>query len=181
MEIKNFEGLYDAMPDGSIKSVDRIVEAKNRWGGVRKMLIKGKPIKQYIGKNGYLHVTLSKNGKQYTFDSHRLIYEAFYGKIPENIQVNHKNEIKTDNRINNLELLTPKENTNYGTGIERMSKNKSKIVYQYTTKNELVAVYESTKQAAIENGYDQATISACARGKKNCYTYKGYKWSYIPL
>lgn len=181
MKIKKFEGLYEAMPDGSIKSVDRIIETKSRWGCVRKMLIKGKLIKQYVGKNGYMHITLSKNGEVYTFDSHRLIYEAFYGEIPEGYQVNHKNEIKTDNRIDNLELLTPKENTNYGTGIERMKKSKSKIVYQYTINNELVAVYESTKQAAIKNGYDQATISACARGKKHCNTYKGYKWSYVPL
>ena len=54
-----------------------------------------------------------------------------------------------------------------------------KTVYQYTLDGELVGIYSSTKQAAIETGFDQANISACCLGKRK--THKGFKWSYVPL
>ena len=180
-DIRNYEGLYQGSSEGRIKSVDRIVRAKSRWGGYRDMLFKGKPLKQFLGDNGYLKVGLSKNGESTSKDVHKLIYEAFYGVVPDGMQVNHIDENKLNNCINNLNLLTPQDNTNYGTAIERMRKTKSKPVFQYTLDYKLVAVYSSTKEAAKVLGFDQASISACARGKKHCKTYKGYIWSYVPL
>lgn len=45
--------------------------------------------------------------------AHRLVYEAFVGPIPEGMQINHKNGVKDDNRVENLEIATPSENTRH--------------------------------------------------------------------
>lgn len=125
-DIKGYEGLYEISNEGKVRSTDRIIVGKSRWGGLRKMRFNGKEITQFKGNNGYMKVTLSKDGKLKSKDVHRLVYEAFNGEIPENLQVNHIDENKTNNSIENLNLLSPKENTNYGTGIERMKKSKQK-------------------------------------------------------
>lgn len=70
-------------------------------------------------KGGYLLVGLGLNGIHSTKYVHRLVWEAFNGPIPEGMQVNHINEDKTDNRLENLNLMTCKENLNWGTTQER--------------------------------------------------------------
>lgn len=76
-------------------------------------------------KDGYLRVTLkSDKGEIRTFLCHRLIWQLFVGEIPKGMQVNHKDENKFNNEIildengkmigGNLELVTSKENCNYG-------------------------------------------------------------------
>ena len=123
-DIKGYEGLYQVSNEGRVKSLDRIVTANSRWGKTRKMMFKGRDVKQFIGENGYFKVSLCKNGKPISKDVHRLVYEAFNGKILDNMQVNHIDENKTNNTLSNLNLLTPKENTNWGTAIERMKETK---------------------------------------------------------
>ena len=77
--------------------------------------------------------------------------------------------------------MTPKENTNYGTGIERRSKKqingkKSKPVLQFTLDNILVKEYPSIRQAERETGFNQAYIVKCCKGnRKQAY---GFKWKY---
>jgi hypothetical protein len=180
-DILGYEGLYQISDEGNVKSLDRNVEALSRWGKKRTMFFKGKELEKCLGTNNYYHVVLSKDGKTNTFDIHPLVWKTFNGDIPEGYVINHKDENKTNNKLSNLELLTIEGNTNYGTAISRMSKSKAREVYQYTLEGELVATYQSTKEAAQANNYDQSSISACARGKKSCITYKGYKWSYNPL
>lgn len=180
-DILEYEGLYEASNLGRVRSVDRIVVAKSRWGKPRKMHFKGTILQQLIGTNDYMKVTLSKEGKMKSVEVHRLVYEAFNGKVPYGMQVNHIDEDRHNNKLTNLNLLTPEENTNYGNHNRRMSKTKSKKVFQYDLNHNLIAEYESTKDAAIKNDFDQATISACARGKKSRHTYKGYIWTYNPL
>lgn len=125
-DIIGFENLYEISNLGNVRSKDRIVEANSRWGVIRKMLFKGKPIKQFVGNNGYSKVSLCKDAKPISKDVHRLVYIAFNGEIPEGMFVNHIDENKKNNRLDNLNLLTPKENTNYGTGINRMKETKRK-------------------------------------------------------
>lgn len=180
-DIIGYEGLYQISDEGNVKSLDRTVVASSKYGKERIMHFKGKEMEKCVGTNGYSHVVLSKEGKTKTFDIHPLVWKTFNGDVPEGYVINHKDETKTNNKLTNLELLTIEGNTNYGTGTSRMRQSKSKQVYQYSLDGALVAIYQSTKEAAQTNNYDQATISACARGKKHCNTYKGYKWSYKPL
>jgi len=61
----------------------------------------------------------TKLKKHVGYQVHRLVWEAFNGNIPDGVQVNHINEIKDDNRLSNLNLMTAKENANYGTRTAR--------------------------------------------------------------
>ena len=105
--IPGYEGKYEASNFGNIRSLNY-----NKTG-------KTKIMKQRLAKNGYLRVTLGFNKKK-EYPVHVLIYKTFIGEIKEGMQVNHLNEIKTDNRLCNLSIVTPKENINYGNCIEKI-------------------------------------------------------------
>ena len=138
-------------------------------------------------KNGYQQVALVDNeGKIKMYLVHRVVYEAVTGApIPEGMQVNHINEDKTDNRFENLNLMTPKENINYGSGIDRRSKARingkcSKQVGAFKDEK-LVITFPSINEAKRQ-GFNSGHISDCCR---NCYlregnnVYKGYSWKYL--
>ncbi len=165
-DIKGYEGLYQIGSNGTVKSFHRNKEK----------LLKLNPV-----KDGYLCVFLFKNGKGKQHQVHRLVAQAFLDN-PDNLpQVNHKNEIKTDNRVENLEWCDTKYNVNYGTAIRRRSEKRlngaqSKTVCQYTLNGEFVAEYPSTREVERKLGFFQTGISSACLGKAK--TYKGYKWKY---
>ena len=176
-DIKGFEGIYQASNMGRIKSIERFRKGKN--GSL--VPVKEKILKPKISHNGYYQVALFKNSKVRFYLVHRLVFEAFNVTIPEGLQVNHINEIKSDNRLENLNLMTPKENTNWGTGIERcrnqrINGKKSKTVLQFTLEDILIKEYPSTKQVERELGFSQSNICDCCNGKQK--TAYGYKWKY---
>lgn len=94
--IPNYEGDYEVSDLGRIKSL------KKNYHKIRILV---------IDHNGYLRVGLSKNGYK-TFKIHKLVSMAFLGHTPcgHNIIVDHKNNIQIDNRLINLQLITPREN-----------------------------------------------------------------------
>ena len=144
--------------------------------------------------HGYLRVTLKcTDGKQHSFMYHKVLWEAINGEIPEGYELNHKDENKHNFKLSNLELLTHKENMNYGTRTARAAeklkghsmpshvmkkiiKATSKKVYQYTLDGELVAIYPSTHEAARQNNFNRGNISSCCIGLRK--TAHGYIWRY---
>ena len=172
-DIKGFEGLYRASNLGRVKSLERL--------NARGYRVKEKILKPYTNSSGYYQVGLWKQSIRKMYLVHILVWEAFNGQIPEGLQVNHINEIKADNRLSNLNLMTPKENINWGTGIERCAKKRingkrSKPVLQFDLQDILVKEYSSTHQAERETGFDNSSIAKCCKGKlKTAY---GYKWKY---
>lgn len=77
---------------------------------------RNKFLKPHLDKDGYYQIRLTDNeGKQKSYLVHRVVYESVTGKpIPKGMQINHINEVKTDNRFfENLELVTPKQNSNW--------------------------------------------------------------------
>lgn len=106
-DIKGYEGLYQISDSG---------EVRNSKGQIRK---------QTLNKNGYLYVNLCKGGKVHNYPVHRLVALAFVETADEKLTVNHKNEIKTDNRACNLEWMTLDDNLRYGNHFQR-AKNSRK-------------------------------------------------------
>ena len=164
-DIKGFEGLYRVSNLGRVKS----------FYGLKEKILKPQIVR------GYYRVVLYKQSIKKNYSVHRLVWSTFNGQMPENMQVNHINEIKTDNRLENLNLMTAKENCNWGTRNERFAKKqtngkKSKPVLQFTLDNILVKEYPSIHQAERETGFANQHISACCNGKyKAAY---GYIWKY---
>ena len=78
-----------------------------------RVLRRGKFLSGCAGTGGYATVTLRSRGRRKTAYLHRLVLEAFVGKCPDGHECNHKNGDKLDNRLENLEWVTPKENTNH--------------------------------------------------------------------
>lgn len=178
-DILGYEGLYQASNLGRIKSIDRVV----RYGRYNTNLTAvkiGKLRKQHIIQ-GYHRVTLFNNGKPKSLYVHRLVWSAFNGKIPDGMEVNHINEVKTDNRLENLNLMSRNENINYGTRNERVSAKMtngklSKKVSQYDLNGNYIKEWESVAEVQRKSRYLQSGISACCRGEQK--TAYGYIWKY---
>lgn len=139
--------------------------------------------KKFIGsKNGgYWKVGLTdNNGVGKTFFLHRLIWKIVNGVIPNGMQVNHIDENKDNNSIVNLNLMTPKENTNWGTGTERSSKTRLNLPQMSKSiiglKDGEIKLYFSSTQEAGRNGFQHSHISKCCKGIHN--HHKGYQWQY---
>ena len=190
-DIKGYEGLYQVSNIGRVKSLKRIII--NSVG--RRKTVKERILKQQKVKEGYLHVSLCKNGKVKQLNVHRLVAQTFitipeYLKdIPiEKLDVGHLKtlsnglEDKTANDVWNIAWMSKSENQKYGTVSERRSKakingKKSKPVLQIDKNtNEVIAEYPSLREVERKLGFDNGHISACCNGKlKQAY---GYFWKH---
>lgn len=108
--VVGYEGLYEISSFGRVRSVPR----KGTNGGI---------IRPSFSNSGYLQTHLFKNGKEKTFQVHRLVATHFIENVNNLPEVNHKDENKTNNCVWNLEFCTRTYNENYGTKKERSTKN----------------------------------------------------------
>ena len=137
--------------------------------------IKGRILKLGNHNKGYLSVNLRKNNKLKTYLVHRIIAEVFLPNPNNYKEVNHKDEDKTNNSVENLEWCDRLYNVRYGTGIERRSKTQSKPVLQYDLEGNLIREWKSVTECGM-NGYNYGNVAACCRGELK--TYKGFLWEY---
>ena len=174
----DFTGYYEASDLGRIRGVERY----DSIGRLRKQTIK----KPQFGKSDYYIVGLCKEGVNKSFAVAKIVFESFNGKVPEGMQVNHIDEDKTNNRLDNLNLMSPKENSNWGGRTERVAKaqqnrpDTSKTVLQYDLDGNLIHEWPSTKEIERCLGFHNPSISACCLKKKfyeRQYAY-GYIWKY---
>lgn len=180
-DVKGYEGLYQVSNLGRVRSLDRYVNCgiKNN----NRVIKKGKIIKQCI-RNNYLGVGLCNQKTQKSKNVHRLVAEAFIPNPNNYSCVNHKDENKLNNCVQNLEWCTNAYNNNYGTRLNKISKaltnnsKTSKKVNQYDKNGNLIRQWESTKQIERELGINNAHIGKCCQNKPHYKTSGGYIWKY---
>lgn len=160
--IAGYEGIYEVSDQGRVKSL--------KFG--KEMILK--PIKE---TGGYLRVNLFKEGNRKQTNIHRLVAEAFIPN-PNNLEtVNHKDEVKTNNVVSNLEWMSQRDNNNYGTRNKRAAESHSKQVQMFDKKTgEVLATFPSTGEAARVTGIAHQNISECCNVKLK--SAGGYVWRY---
>lgn len=169
-----YEGIAQVSTRGQVQTVDRWITDKNG----KKRFIKGRILRPVRGKDGYLRVTLSRDGKQRTYKVHRLVAETWLDNPENKPQVNHLDENKENCSVENLSYCSAKANINWGTGIKRRAASRSMPVQAIDVKTGEVVLEFPSMMEAGRKGFDQAHVSLCCRGKRR--THKGYKWRYKP-
>lgn len=162
-DIPQYEGLYQASNLGRIRSLYNY-----KRNGTNILVPKI--------KRGYYQIGLRKEGIRKWHQVQRLIAEAFISN-PDNLpQVNHKNENKLDNRVDNLEWCSVSYNNCYGTRIQRVKDKVAKPILQFDLDGNFIKQYSSLREASKDLKIHPSNISHCATGKyKTC---KGYIWKY---
>lgn len=158
-----YEGLYKVSNWGRILSLNY----KNTG--------KAKLMNPSTNTDGYFFVILSKNKETKTCLVHRLVAETFLENPEGKPEVNHIDEDKTNNRVENLEWKTHRDNLNHGTRNERSAKARSKKVLQLSLSGDFIKEWPSTNECG-RNGFNKGAVWLCCNGKKP--QYKGFKWCY---
>ena len=155
-DIKGYEGLYGITTEGDVYSYKS-----------KRFLKPGD-----IG-DGYLQVILYKDRERKFYLIHRLVAEAYIPN-PENLpQVNHKDENKANNCLQNLEWCDASYNINYGTHNEKVSNSRKKPILQYDLDGNFIREWKCAADVGKEV---QANIVNCLKGR--CKTAYGFIWKY---
>lgn len=187
-DIPGYENLYQVSNMGRVKSLSRKIRTKNNSFRVLPETI----CILHKNRGGYLQINLYKEGGYKTYTVHRLVGMTFIPN-PDNLpQINHKDEDKTNNRVENLEYCSSSYNNRYGTKLERMKSNinfKSshlkqrvtlgKPVNQYLIDGKLINTFQSTMEAYRVTGVRTQGICACANHRPYYHTAGGYKWEWV--
>lgn len=162
-DINGYDGDYSVSTYGRVKS---------KKSGVDHIL------SQTQATGGYLYVWLSKDGKVSSRRVHRLVAMAFIPNPNSNPQVNHKDENRRNNHVENLEWCSPLYNANYGLRGKRISDRKNKAVAQISVDTgAVIRTFKSGKEAAEVLGLLVEKINACCRGERQ--THGGYRWKRV--
>lgn len=177
--IRDYEGLYEVSNLGRVRSLDKVTI--DNIG--RKQYFKGCIMKLQCDRDGYLYVSLTKEGCKKKFKIHRLVAEAFIPNPDNKPTVDHINTIRTDNTVANLKWTTNKENSNNVLTRKHISKSLlgenhplSKKIVQLSLDGELIKIWNSMGEAEREKGFCKTSISKVCIGKQK--QHKGYKWMY---
>lgn len=174
LKIKDFPEYY-VCDNGDVYSRQT---SRNPNGRIKKL-------KFWTSKYGYLIVDLSKNKKRFHKPVHRLVAEAFIPNPENKPEINHKNGIKTDNKVENLEFCTYSENLYHAYNIlgrkapwlNKYGKehNRSKTILQIKN-GKKIEEFGSLLEAERKTGIHHSSISMCCKSKR--LFAGGYNWKY---
>ena len=191
-DIEGYEGYYQISNMGRVKSLERTVWNSGLNGGCY-VTIPEKIMKGVADGHDYLQVKLYKDGKDKKCRINRLVASAFL-ENPQNLpEVNHKNEDKTDNRVENLEWCSSSYNINYGARNKKVAeklkgrklseehkkkigKKNSKPVFSVNKESGLIMWWQSANEAEKCTGINKNSICACLKGRQK--SAGGHYWFY---
>lgn len=173
-DIKDYEGLYQVSNLGRIKSLSRF--HYTGWGKNKGYIKKEKILTQTLLSIGYYIVTLCKNGESKKMFVHRLVAQAFLDNLNNFPCINHKDENKLNNYVDNLEWCTHCYNNNYGTKKERIAKNVSIKINQYDLNGNFIKTWNNAKEVGETFKKNSTHICQVCNGKRK--TTLGFKWNY---
>lgn len=159
-DIEGYEGLYQISNLGNVKALNYNREKRE------------KELKRYINRYGYFYVELCKGAKRKKITVHRLVAQAFLSNPNNYNVVNHKDENKQNNNVDNLEWCNYLYNANYGTRNKRISKP----ISQFDKHGNFIKRWESAKEIERILNIDSGSVSKCCKGKLK--SAGGYKWQY---
>ena len=171
-DVVGYEGLYKVTSDGNIISLGNGNSTNSETKKVKQMIIG-------ITDKGYTKIKLSKNSVTKYHSIHRLVAKAFIPNPDNKPQVNHINGIKTDNRVENLEWVTHKENSIHAFNMG-FYKHKLRKIIGINIKTGIINEFESIEDAAKKINGNRGNIHKCLNKINNRLTAYGYKWEYSP-
>lgn len=179
-DIPNYKGLYQVSNFGNVKSI-----------------FNEKLLKPYVRKTGYVHVLLSKDGKRKCYTIHKLVMLAFVGES-NGLDVNHIDGNKQNNKLDNLEYCTRKENSKHAwkTGLckytektretarnhcKTVGQNNRKPVIQKDLNGNFIKRWNSIIEAGKTLNINRANITSCCKKNGTYKTAGGFIWEYDNL
>lgn len=169
-DIPGYESLYQISNLGNVKSFRQSAKLKKPQEYL---------LKPSLNNSGYGNVTLYKNASKRKFLVHKLVAEAFIPNENNYPCVNHIDENKTNNQVDNLEWCTYAYNNAYGTARIRTIQTTAYRVHQFTLDEIWIASYLSSSVIEKLLGFSATSIHECCSGKID-YAY-GYKWKYASM
>ena len=164
--VVGYEGIYEVSSGGRVRNS------------------KGKILTPHLYGHGYLRIDLFKSSKKKSVAVHRLVAEAFVAKPKGAEVVNHLDECKTNNCVENLEWTTQKKNVNYGSANMKLSESLRRFYKKNPTPKrkqvrcvETQTMYPSISHASKDTGISLQNISSCAHKKRP--TAGGYRWEFV--
>lgn len=179
--VPGYEGLYSVSTLGAVRSEPRVVKSKN---GVQKKL-RGRKLVLRKNRTGYNMVFLSENGHPKIYQVHRLIAAAFIPNPENKPCINHKNGVRNDNRVDNIEWCTASENNRHSFKVlgrkhpmlgafEDKNPNSKSVVQIFP--NGRTKEYCCIVRASKETGINSKCISDACRGRQK--TAGGFRWKW---
>lgn len=156
--VVGYEGLYEVSNKGNVVSLKR---------NMRTILSPS------IKSNGYLQLCLYKKGKGKSLYVHRLVAESFLDRVDGKEQVNHLDEDKLNNSVENLEWCTSKENNAHGTRVVRMAKSQGTPVMCVETGE----IFYSQGECSRKMRLSQPAINMVLQGTRK--HHKGFTFIYL--
>lgn len=173
-DIPGYEKLYKISSSGIVRSYDKIVR-NGKYNQNRVIL--GRNLKYTLARGGYYTVGLTKDRKQKVYFVHRLVAITFIDNPNSYPIINHKNAVRTDNRVSNLEWCTYSYNTLYSfREMGRRPVNKGERGAKKSHLSKEICQIDIQTGNVVKTNICRSDIIRCANGKAK--SAGGFKWQY---